>query len=300
MKTPADGWDRDEEQALRDLEQPLEAARDRHRADPPIELLQAARAGVLPEDLQEEVSRHLADSAWSRALVDGASYDQSALDSDDQARLLVRIQKGATELPRRQPFWRWLSRPGLAAVAAACVILVAGLLVWRSRSIRTEEARPAQPVVATASPSPAPAFHLQLEAPAVRLSVAVLTWRGDGQHNRLAADLKPGLDAFRRADYDIANAELSKAAAKYPDVFDVLYYLGVSRLFLNDARGAIDALTGAQRAADPSFAPDVAWYLAVADERAGKLDESRKQLTPLCKAGAAHAAEACAALERIK
>ena len=301
MTPPADGWDRQEQEALRDLEQRFDALRERHRADPPIELLRAARAGVLPEELQEDVSRHLAERAWSRALLAGVASEEDVLDSEDEARLLVRIQKGATERPRRQSSWMWMSRPAFA-VAAACVILVAGLLAWRSRASHTEDTRPSQPVVvvATAAPAPTPAFHLKLEAPAVRLSVAVLTWRGAGQQNRLLTDLEPGLAAFKRGDYHIATAELSRLAGTYPDAFDVRYYQGVSRLFVNDISGAIDSLTAAERTADASFAPDVAWYLAVANERARKMDDVRRRLTPLCQRAAAHAADACAALQQIK
>jgi hypothetical protein len=297
MKTPADGWDRAEQEALRDLEQSLDAIRDRHRADPPIELLQAARGDVLSEELQDEVTRHLAESAWSRALVDGVRYEGSALSSDDEARLLARIQKGATELPRRRSFWQWFSQPGIAA-AAAVLILAAGLFAWRIRPPRTEETRPPQIAVTTA-PS-APVFRLPLAAPPVRLSVAVLTWRGVGAQNPLLTSLKPGLDAFRGGDYSTANAELSKSAAAYPDSFDVRYYQGLSRLFVNDVRGAIESLEAAQRGADSSFAPDVAWYLGVAYERAGRMEDARKQLMDVCKANAAHVAEACAGVQQIK
>ena len=299
MKTPADGWDREEQEALRDLESPLEAVRDRHRADPPIELLRAARAGVLPEELQTDVSRHLAESAWSRALADDAVPEDAVLDREAEARLLSRIQKDAREAPRRQSIWRWLSQPAFAAGAAG-VVLIAGLLAWQNRARRTEEAGPPQPVVAAAVPSRAPAFHLPLEAPAVRLSVAVLTWRGAARQNQLLTDLKPGLDAFRSGDYTTANAELSKIAAAYPDSFDVRYYQGVSRLFLNDITGAVESLNTAERTSDSSFTPDVAWYLAVANERAGKVEDARRQLTPVCNAGVARAADACAALRELK
>ena len=304
MTPPADGWDRQEQEAIRDLEPRFDVLRARHRADPPIELLRAARAGVLPDGLQEDVSRHLAESAWSRALLDGVASEEGVLDSLDEARLLDRIRKEATALPRLQPrqlLSRWLPLPAFAA-AAACVILVAGLFAWRSRASRTEDVRPPQPavVVATAASSPAPAFHLKLEAPAVRLSVAVLTWRGAGQQHRWLADLEPGLAAFKRGDYATASAELSRLAGTYPDAFDVRYYQGVSRLLVNDISGAIESLAAAERTADSSFASDVGWYLAVAYERAGNIGEARKRLEALCKTAAPHSADACAALPQIK
>ena len=298
MKTPADGWDPGEREALRDLEQELELVRERHRSDPPIELLLAARAEVLPEELQGDVGRYLAEDAWSRALIDGASHDESTLDSAQQDHLFARIHANAAESPRRPLLRRWLSRPVLAG-AAAVLIVSLGLFAWRNRSLPTEEARPPERIVRTA-PAPAPSFHLPLEAPRVRLSTAVLTWRGRDEKNHVLAALKPGMDAFRKGDYRTADAELSKVAAAYPDVFDVRYYQGVSRLLVEDNAGAIESLNAADRMADSSFAPDVAWYLAVAYARAGQIDDARKRLTSVCQAGASHAAEACAAIQQLR
>jgi hypothetical protein len=298
MKTPADGWDREEQEALRDLARELEAVQERHRADPPIEMLRAARAGVLPDELQESVARHLETDAWSRALLEGVSDDRTSFDADDEARLFARIQRAAGEPVRRTGAWGWFARPAFAA-AAACLVLLAVVLGWRARSPRPEGSTPSPAVVAVV-PAPAPILHLPLTPPAVKLSVAVLTWRGADEKNHLLADLKPGLDAFRRADYSTANAELSKIAAVYPDSFDVRYYQGVSRLLIDDVPGAIDSLTAARRTADFRFASDVAWYLAVAYERAGRIDDARRELTALCTAGGAHAADACAALPKIQ
>jgi TolA-binding protein len=304
MTPPADGWDREEQEMLRDLEQDFEVLRKRHHADPPIELLRAANAGVLPEQLQHDLSRHLADSAWSRALVAGVESDSAAsddvvLDPEGEARLLAHVLRSATELRQRQSSWSRRLQPAFLA-AAACLILAAGLFTWRMVSSRTEESRQPPPSAVTAARSPAPTFHLKLDAPEIRLSTAVLTWRGAAQGNRLLADLEPGLAAFKNGDYDGANTALSRLVETYPNAFDVRYYQGISRLFVNDITGAIAALTAAERMADASFAPDVAWYLAVAYERDGKTDEARTRLTRLCQAGATHAAGACAALQEIR
>jgi len=68
VSTNRDDWDREERQALADLEDQFDEMRQRHAGDPPIELLRAARAQVLPDDLQTSVSEHLAASAMSRTL----------------------------------------------------------------------------------------------------------------------------------------------------------------------------------------------------------------------------------------
>jgi hypothetical protein len=191
---------------------------------------------------------------------------------------------------------RWLSRPAFAAAAAACLLLLAVVFGWRAPHV--EDAAP--PTAAGAGePRPA-ALHLPLKAPAVKLSRAVLTWRGADEKNHLLAELKPGLDAFRRGDYATANSELSKIAAAYPDSFDVRYYQGVSRLLTDDVPGGIDSLTAARRTADVTFSADVDWYLAVGYERAGRMEDARRHLTAACDGAGAHAPEACAALAQIK
>ena len=256
MRPPADGWDQDEQEALRDLAEEFEVLRR-------------------------------------------VAAEEAVLDRHGEARLLARVLKGATDLPRRESVWSWLAQPAFA-MGAACLVLVAGLFAWRTLSSRTEESRQPPPVAVTAAPSPAPTFHLKLDAPAIRLSTAVLSWRGAAQGNRLLADLEPGLAAFKSGDYSGANTVFSRLAATYPNAFDVHYYQGITRLFVNDINGAMDSLTAAERLADSSFAPDVAWYLAVANERAGKADEVRSRLTRLCQAGATHAADACTALPQIR
>jgi hypothetical protein len=129
--------------------------------------------------------------------------------------------------------------------------------------------------------------------------MAALTWRGAQSENPLLTDLKPGLDAVRSGDYAAARVALSALTDKYPDAIEVHYYLGVSRLFLNDGT-AIASLDRAARLADASLRPDVSWYLAVAHERAGNASEARRQLTTLCGGESPRAQEACEGLKRLK
>ena len=71
MTTPRDDWDADEREALDGLEGELAEIRRRHEGDPSLAMLRAAAADALPPELQARVTRHLQDSAWSRALLDG-------------------------------------------------------------------------------------------------------------------------------------------------------------------------------------------------------------------------------------
>jgi hypothetical protein len=137
-----------------------------------------------------------------------------------------------------------------------------------------------------------------------------LTWRGGGSggsgsgrsggsDNQLLADLKGPLDAFRNGDYARADRAFSALESRYPSAVEVFFYGGVSRLFVNDPARAITALTKAADLADTTFAPRAAWYLAIAEERAGQRPRARARLDELCRGTSNRAAPACAAVTRI-
>ena len=290
MKTPADGWDADEREAVDALEPVLDDLQARHAADPPVEWLRAARAGVLPDDLQRRVSQQLEDSAWNRALVAGFDDDSAGLTADDQSQLLRRIQQEASRddqpLPRRR---LWLWQPALAA--AAVVVIAASVWLLRDReAVPPAQESDAQEAVSTPAVTPP---VLPLDKPVIKISAAALTFRG-ANDNQLLADLKPAFDAIRGDDYRAAIGEFTRLATQYPASVEVAFYDGVARLFLDDPNGALASLARAEQIGDSSFAPDVAWYQAVALERAGRRDEARARLGALCDQKRARSAEACA------
>jgi len=302
VSTNRDDWDREERQALADLEDQFDEMRQRHAGDPPIELLRAARAQVLPDDLQTSVSEHLAASAMSRTLADGIGDEVPALNDADQERLLARIVKDARKESAPASAWGWL-RPvflgsGIVAIAS---------LVWvvSKQTEVGERLGPPDTQVVVALPSAAPPFLLAFDKPDVRLGMGALTWRGskptatdDG--NQLLVDLKPGLDAYRRNDYAAANRELTALASRYPGTIEILFYQGVSRLFLNDNAGAIAAFEAADAASnDRTFAGDIAWYRAVAEQRSGRDAQARARLDTICSARGPDAPRACTALEQL-
>ena len=240
------------------------------RADQPApELLRAARAGVLPADVQARIEHRLSTDEWSRSLADSLEQTEPSFDGNDEDRLLARVladANAARDAPvssSRLPRW-------IALAAAAAVVAAIGLFAWRGQS-RTPRPNTTSAAAAPTSPAPtARGFRLPLDKPTVRLSMAALTWRGADSRNHLLSDLKPGMDAFRSGDYAAANRELSVLDAKYPDSVDVHYYQGVSRLFTGDATGAVESLRIADRAADPTLSDDVSWYLSIALERTGR------------------------------
>lgn len=298
MSTERHDWDRDEREGLAGLEKQVEAMRRRHRDDPPFELLRAARGDALPPDLQAAVSEHLSDSAFSQTLSDGLGQDdEPLLTKEESDRLFARIVKEAGRAPQSARGWGWFRSAMIGATA-----LAAASVMWFvvNRQPAVQPLAPPESTVAVAQPPPLPPFLLPLEKPDVRLSMAALTWRGTATaDNQLLADLKPGLDAYRQGDYATANRELTALDARYPKTIEILFYQGVSRLFVNDLQGAIASLTAADALGDRMFADDVSWYRAVAEQRAGNVAGARARLEVLCRAKGDNAARACTALDQL-
>lgn len=296
MKPPTDGWDRDEQEVLAELQDELAVLRARHANPPPLSLLRAARAEALPEALQSTVTGHLSANAWSRALIEGAELPGS-IGPEEEGRLLARILQEAETPGRPRTRWVW-RRPVLLAMTATMVIVAA---VWLVRGRPESPAMAPKPdtTVAVSSPPATPTFRLALDKPDLKISPASLAFRRPDGENRLLSDLKPAFDAYRAEAYGEAERAFSALEARYPRSVEVLFYQGITRLFLNDPNGAIVSLTAAEQVADPSFVWEVAWYRAVADERAGQAAAARAGLTALCRASDTRAPKACEALQRL-
>ena len=293
MKAPSDGWDRDEREALEGFERELESLRERHERDLPLELLRAARHDALSPDVQADAAERLASDPWSRALVEGLDEAEPTLSADDRQRMLLRIQRQA-QRPEARAWSMWL-RPVLASMAVLAIAVAAW--TWRSGSAPQTTPQP-ESQTAAATP-PAQRYQMPLDKPDVMLSAAALTWRGAGSENRLLADLKPAVDAFRQDDYARATREFAALENRYPNSVEVFYYGGVSRLFVNDPAGAIAALERAGELADEAFSPHITWYRAIAEHRAGREADARAQLTSLCAGASERKGRACEALKQL-
>lgn len=295
MKVPADGWDEEERDALDDLRpergEELRGVQARRLDDAAIAVLRAARHDVLPSQLQAAAERRLQDPA-TRAVITGLDEVDPDFDGIQEAVLLTRIKNEAAA-SRPPSSWTW--RP-IALGGAVAAALVAAL--WLGRPITSD-----RPVVPASTPQaanvdarPDPAYEIPFDKPDVTLSLKALTWRGGGSDNRLLADLKPGLDAFRGGDYAAADRALASLEQKYSDAVEVFFYGGASRLLLNEPARAIAAFDRAAAVADETFVPRVAWYRAVAQQRAGNAAEARRQLQAICNGGAEKSRDACAAV----
>lgn len=292
MSRRSNDSDRDERDALDGLEKELEELRARHASDPPLDLLRAAHADALPPELQSDVEQFLKGDEWSQKLIEGFPED-ARLGPDEEARLLARIKKQAAT--GQSLSWGWLRASAVAAASIAAIAVVAWYARHPTQPLRETSSQPQTSIAMTTSVR---AFQLPLNQPEVKVSLAALTWRGRGD-NPLLTDLKAPLDAFRSGDYQQSDRQLGALEGRYSDSVEVFFYRGVSKLFLNDAVGAIAALDRAEQLADSGFAPDVAWYRAVAEQRAGHTADARARLEALCRGTSPRAARACEAMKQL-
>jgi hypothetical protein len=131
------------------------------------------------------------------------------------------------------------------------------------------------------------------------LTAVALTWRGPGDGSQLLHDLKRGFDPYRKNNFALADREFSALELRYPDAIEPFFFGGVSRLFLNEPARAIVALQRAAELADTRFAPEVAWYRALAEQRAGHSADARKRFNVLCRGASNRAERACEVLKQI-
>ena len=102
---------------------------------PPIDLIQASRAGTLPAHLQERIQAHVAQCAICAAL--GEALEDESISNptrEERERIELRLRAGISRdtqeaLQRRR--WRWT-----AAAAVLAIATVGALMVWRGRIFR--------------------------------------------------------------------------------------------------------------------------------------------------------------------
>jgi tetratricopeptide (TPR) repeat protein len=223
------------------------------------------------------------------------------------------------------------------SAAAASLALCAALVIWQvnrqaalpeqpPQSVAVRHAEPAPPVPLTpaappaqvpqpvaarqAEPAPLPPAPrapvtqqpdaLKLEKPAVKLTLAMLTWRGsDGAQRGIAQDIAPALDLYRADRFAEAAARLEALAQKYKDSVEVFFYLGACRLLLGQFPEASAAFERAAVLADDTFSADVSWYLGLSYQRSGRQPEARARFSALCGTQNVHRDRACAALKEL-
>ena len=274
-----------------------------HAQCPPPDLLQAAVEGALPEEMAEPVSAHARGCATCRQLqADFESYETPERSSPEVQKLYTRIQgDAAKEKARAARAGRgFLWRP---AVALAAVALFAVFVLWRTDQFTSRPAEPAArtPEVATTSVPRPEASVFVLEKPAARVTATALVWRrSEGNQQQFLDEMRAAFDSYRADDYAAAEKKFSRLSAEHSKSVEAAFYLGVSRLFLKQPTGAIEALERADRLADDSFSADVAWYLSLAYHQAGESAKARPLLSQLCNGRSDYATRACAGVQELE
>ena len=262
----------------------------------PPELVQAARMGVLPAELQARVTAHVDNCRVCQAL--GEALDDPTVAEPtpaEQARILQRIQGElgtSTRLSGATRIWQ------LVAAAAAVALLIAGTVwVWQSGRIPSS---PAVPTVAATVRPPAPSVF-QLQKPALRPPAAGdLVWRGSGDSGKPDPFVKVR-DAYRKDDFTEAERLLRELVRRQPQSATAQFYLGVTELFLRHDDEAVRVLQTAERlaSADAALHVEASWYLAVAYYRTGRIEEAKGRLETLCRSQSRRVMQSCAGIREL-
>lgn len=207
---------------------------------------------------------------------------------------------------------------GLAA--AAVVVLAVGGVLWRvsrgtepsarvavsspASSVPSAVAAPGVDAVAPApdraAPAPPRAWADLATAPAVMLPASfTIVMRGDTNPGRDAflAAFGPAIAPYRTGRYAEAAEALQSLTARFPDVEEGWFYLGVSRLYADRPADAVEPLRRARRS--EVVADQALWFEAVALERSGRADEATAALRAACAADRQSHADACASLPAL-
>jgi hypothetical protein len=297
MRRP-DDFDEHDESLPPELETELERFAARHRGDPSFAVLRAAEADALTQEVSASVANGIAASRWQQSIVRGGTSAAEDADMDEvaSARLLARIHRDAAARDAGARRTKRGAALALAGVAAAAVLAVTTMIVRRD-AVPSAVVVEAPPVaVATVAP---PAFRIPLEAAPMKLTPRALVLRSDAGQPSFVDDVAPAFDAYRGGQYQAAADAFARLRTRYRDSVEIAFYLGVSRLMTGDIDGARAALGDARAMNDATFADDVAWYLAVADERAGNLSSARTAMAALCAGAGELATRACSAASAL-
>lgn len=270
-----DDHDADDDALLRDLGL-AGPPRARPVGCPSFAALQAAEAGVLPDEDAHAVAAHLERCAACRVLLDAArAWEGPEPGREAEERIARRAG-----LARRNALSSWLLP--LAAVLALAVLAPLAL---------RDRARPGPVEPTPGASGPAPVLPLEKLG---RRSPPSLVLRGEDAYE---SELAQALDAYEAGELETAAARLAALARRHPEAAGPRLYLGVVHLLRGRPQEAVPVLEEAERSAGAFWGPSVRWYLAVARERGG--GDPAPPLRALCGAEGEYRARACAALEAL-
>ncbi len=299
MNNRCDDLEPFEREWLAEAANEVESMRKSRSACPPVQLIRAASADALPEDMQSAVAAHISACRTCKILQSDLEniFPQQDLTPRQAERILNRVRRNTRGYAKFWPsrFFSW------NAVLATAALALCAVLVWQINR-QTQRLAPSAPAAAAQLAPHAVQIPdaLKLEKPDVKLTLAALTWRGgDASRDRFLKDLAPALDSYRADDFASAASQFTSLSSKYAGSVEVFFYLGISRLFLENHPAAAAALENAARLDDGTFNADVAWYLGIAYYRLGRINEARTRFSALSSGSSAYAERARSALKAL-
>jgi tetratricopeptide (TPR) repeat protein len=282
-------YDPEERAFVREIESVLDSNRAPAGSCYPPDRLMAARAGVAFEEAAD-VLRHLEICPICRQLTqDLDDYQFPGASLEEDRRIRARWQKSRTQ-------WQVLDWWKLG-VAAILILAVAAAVLSRNRRQDVAKAPPEPSAQATRTSSAA----LPLSKAAIKIPAAsVLVFRGNSAGAAIyLKDLAAALGPYRQDNYTEAAKVLEVLSRKYPGAADPLFYLGVSQLFLSQSDAAIASLQAARIRSGETLHDDIAWYLALALSRGGRIPDARLELDRLCARDGQYKKQACVAADSL-
>jgi hypothetical protein len=268
------------------------AWRATRRSCPHPDLLMARKSEVIDGDVRAAIRTHLEACEACRRLaadLDGLGLEQPDMETEQRVRERVAAPAG-----RRVPAWI----PAAAVVALG----VSAALWWTRSSSHTVEEPPATVARVPPAPStrPKPVALWEVQAPAIRLPITGIGASRSGAGRASDTALADALEGYRTGRLADSIAPLERLAETQPDSPGVNFYLGVAYLLSNRAPDAVGPLERARPIAEAGRRAEIDWYLATAEQRAGRIDAARTRLRALCEAPGEYRDRACAAQSLLR
>lgn len=266
---------------------------------PDPRVIQAFVVGGIPDSKCRAVESHLQHCPICRILAEGfREVEPELVDEGAKERVWSQIQQGLwnegaqPSRIQRLPAVAWVSAMAAVLLLTVGIGIRIGAFEPRIKPVDVGKVQPA--VVQVSIPT------IPLEKPEILLPVEVLmNWRGGVVTGDYYGSLVEALKPFQKDDYAAAATSLEKVAAAYPDRHEVLFYLGVSRLFLEQNQEAATWLARVMDSDDPEFSRLAGWYGAIVDVRLGEPSHAVSKLEVLCQIPGRSQENACEVLKEI-
>ncbi len=254
---------------------------------PPPDLLRAARADAVPEDLRVALERHLEGCRICQMLDRDLESLGDSIGAEERKRIDARVYGEFREARRRRRWWVWTLVP--AAVVATVVLL----LLWTHI--------PARNSAENVSPRAPAATSTVFAVEPARINVPIpLVMRGSSRTSQAYLDdLMAALAPYRVGHYAQAVHKLQRLVQKYPRSAEAPFYLGVSQLLEGQNSSARESLERVLTLAEGPLRAEATWYLALTYVRAGQNPRAAALLEGLCRSPNEYQSRACTGLKEL-